>query len=181
MADGDLPILPIEDMQARHTGLTPGLSQSLHEAARVCLSRHHLSPSTFLIDDNRVQLSASARWESPTLRERRAWADDDRTTENGAEACALAALELTRSLVAVGRCRRGTGADYFVSPSEVVVDDIEDAMRFEISGTDRGAREEIVRRLRGKIGQVKRGQDTRPGIAAVVGFKRLEIRIQDVV
>ena len=181
MADGDLPVLPIEDMQARHTGLTPGLSQSLHEAARVCLSRHHLSPSTFLIDDNRVQLSASARWESPTLRERRAWADDDRTTENGAEACALAALELTRGLVAVERCRRGTGADYFVSVSEVVVDDIEDAMRFEISGTDRGAREEIVRRLRGKITQVRRGQDTRPGIAAVVGFESLEIRIQDVV
>ena len=54
-------------------------------------------------------------------------------------------------------------------------------MRFEISGTDRGAREEIVRRLRGKIGQVKRGQDTRPGIVAVVGFESLEIRIQDVV
>lgn len=181
MANGDLPELLIDDMHARHLGLTLGLSQSLNEAARICLSRHHHSPSTLVIDDNGVQSSASATWETPTTRERRAWADEHRATEGGAEACALAALELRRGLVAVERCRRGTGADYFVSQKGVVTDDIEDAMRVEISGTDRGTREQVVRRLREKIAQVRRGKDTRAGIAAVVGFESLEIRIQDVV
>ena len=60
MANDDPPELPIRDMHTRHPGLTPGLSQSLNEAARICLSRHHRSPSTFVIDDNGVQSWASA-------------------------------------------------------------------------------------------------------------------------
>ena len=53
-------------------------------------------------------------------------------------------------------------------------------MRFEISGTDRGSRAQVAQRLRAKIDQVRRGQDDRVGMAAVVGFEILEICIQDV-
>ena len=53
-------------------------------------------------------------------------------------------------------------------------------MRFEISGTDRSDRRQIAHRLREKAKQVRHGQDHRIGLAAVIGFAILEIRIQEV-
>lgn len=67
-----------------------------------------------------------------------------------------------------------------MSPPNTVADDIEEAMRFEISGTDRSDRRQIAHRLREKAKQVRHGQDHRIGLAAVIGFAILEIRIQEV-
>ena len=168
-------------MHARHDGLTIGTSTSINEAARVCLNRHHDSPTELLIDHEGVHTPASARWTAPTERELRGWADDIRATEHGAEACALAALELTQGLVAIERSRRGSGSDYVVAASAPLADDIEESMRLEISGSDHGSHAQLAYRLREKIDQLKRGRDIRPGWAVVVGFAIAEIQIAEAV
>jgi len=39
--------LPLANMHERHPGLTPAKAESYLEAARVCLDRHHASPTIF--------------------------------------------------------------------------------------------------------------------------------------
>jgi hypothetical protein len=52
-----LPLLPIDDMSARHIGLSLGLATSYNEAARVCLDAHHKSPAQFSVE-NELQTSS---------------------------------------------------------------------------------------------------------------------------
>jgi hypothetical protein len=46
-----------------------------------------------------------------------------------------------------------------------------------VSGTNVGSSAEVNRRLREKIAQAEKGRSNLPAIAAVVGFKVLEIAI----
>ena len=169
--------LPIHDMASRHPGLTTGIASSLNEAARVCLSRHHDSPTGVDIHHGGDESTVSVDWQPPTTGEQRAFADSTRTTELGAEACALAAVELTTGLIAVERSRRGTGADYLVGDSEPDTDDAENLTRLEIAGRDSISPASLERLLDDKTRQVVEGHDDRPGFAAVVGFNPCAVRI----
>lgn len=164
-------------MASRHPGLTTGIASSLNEAARVCLSRHHASPTSVAIHHDGDESTASVDWQPPTIDERRAFADSSRTTELGAEACALATVELTTDLIAVERSRRGTGADYLVGDSEPDTDDAENLTRLEIAGRDSISSASLERLLDDKTRQVMDGHDDRPGFAAVVGFDPCAVRI----
>ncbi|HEY7617774.1 MAG TPA: hypothetical protein VH744_13295, partial [Terriglobales bacterium] len=71
--------------------------------------------------------------------------------ESGAYACALAATELARGYVAVGRAETRTGADYYIALSGQIIEDLEDCLRLEVSGTD--SEVSVVKtRLKGKCG-----------------------------
>lgn len=108
--------LPISQLAVQHIGLTQAIAATYIEAATVCLSRHHQSPTIFeLIDDANLS-TVEVGWDRPSLQVRLAWANEIDATEAGAYACAIAAIALSRNFYAVRRAETLTGADYYVAP-----------------------------------------------------------------
>ncbi len=165
------PRLPFHDLSVRHAGVTDAISACLAEAARVCLDRHHQPPTEFDIDKRGERTGTIAEWEETDARTRSAWANEVDATEAGACACVLAALELCAGLVAVHRAETKTGADYYVAPAGRPPADLEECVRLEVSGVDRGDLATIARRLRDKLDQAAAGTSNLPAIAGVVGFR----------
>jgi hypothetical protein len=170
--------LQIQDLDARHPGLTPGVALGFREAAEVCFDRHH-SPPINLTVDRGEQIAAQTEWETPDARTKHAWANEIDTTEAGAYCVALAALELTDDLVAVRRAETHTGADYYVAKRGTSVGDLEEAFRLEVSGMDEGNQASVKTRLRQKLEQTARGRSSLPAIAAVVAFSPPQVAIAD--
>jgi hypothetical protein len=146
----------------------------------VCLGRHHESPNEFQLTDNKNNQSAAAAWTVADERTKNAWANDDDATEAAAYGLALAAVELTRGLVAVRRAETRTGADYYLGEPSGTADDLEASVRLEVSGTDSGGSTVINSRLRQKLEQARRGNSNLPAIASIVGFAALQIISADV-
>ena len=119
-------------------------------------------------------------WSATTERTKGAWANAIDATEAGACACALAALDLARGHVAVRRAETGTGADYYIGPPGSGLDDLEDCVRLEVSGVDRGNRQRLDTRLAAKVQQARAGASDLPAVAAVVGFEAKTILLIDV-
>ena len=172
--------LPIHDMAERHRGLTVAVAESYTEAARVCLDRHHESPVGFKITNSDRVTDAVAEWKKTDERTRGAWANEIDATEAGACACALAAVELSDGLVAVHRAETKTGADYYIAPPGRTLEDLEDCLRLEVSGVDRGGPSVINQRLRQKREQTVSGASNLPAMASVVGFRARVIQLSRV-
>lgn len=173
--------LAISNLAERHGGLTPAIADCFCEAARVCLDRHHQPPAAFAIQDNGSGSSATVDWAKSDAKCRAAYANETDTTEWGAYACALAATELTRGLVALRRAETGTGADYYLAPPGTTLDDLENCVRLEVSGIDKGTARDVDVRLLQKIAQARAGASNLPALATVVGFKAQKIAVKDVV
>lgn len=167
---GSVPSLPIHDMHQRHPGLSEATASSNSEALRVCLDRHHQSPADFEIINDGKTLSAEANWHPTDSQTQRAWANEIVATEAGAYACVLATLELAEGLVAVERADTGTGADYYLTSADYS-DDLESALRVEVSGLNAGSPTKIRSRLQQKVDQVAAGASALPALAGVVGFR----------
>jgi len=165
------PKLPIHGLAQRHGGLTDAIAEYFTEGARVCLDRHHGSPIEFEITNSGRKTEAVAEWEQTDERTRRAWANEIDTTEAGACACTLAAVELSGGLVAVHRAETKTGADYYVAPAGASPEDLEDCVRLEVSGVDRGGAASVAQRLKEKLEQAAAGASNLPAMAGVVGFR----------
>jgi hypothetical protein len=95
----------------------------------------------------------------------------DDATRDGAYALTLAAVELSEGLFAIHRAETRTGADYYIAPAGATLDDLEDCLRLEVSGVDRGSRSMVEQRLREKIEQALAGDSNLPAMAGVVGFR----------
>lgn len=174
--------LPLENMELRHPGLTAAMAQMFFEAASICLSRHHSRPSIVDIEvAEGGKLQARMDWLQGTPQMKRAYANIIDSTEWGAYGVSLAALELKSGLVAVQRAETLSGADYYVAPSTASNDDLEDAFRLEVSGTDLGARQICRARLTKKVEQTKSAGHTKPALAAVVGFAEKLVLMSDVI
>ena len=165
------PKLPIHDLDQRHDGLTRAVADSYTEAARVCLDRHHEPPIDLAISQQDQASGATVEWEITDDRTRRAWANEIDTTEAGAYACVIAAVELSDGLVAVYRAETKTGADYYVTEPGALPADLEECVRLEISGVDRGGSGAIQQRLKEKLEQAAAGASNLPAMAGVVGFR----------
>lgn len=163
--------LPMHALSVRHPGLTDAVGAYYTEAARVCLDRHHQSPTAFQIDNGGVSLSASAEWEPTDERTKNAYANEIDATEAGAYACTLAAVELAMQMVAIHRAETLTGADYYIAPVGSPPADLEAALRLEVSGVDKGALATIAQRLTAKLEQAATGRSNLPAVAGVVGFR----------
>ena len=157
-------------MEQRHFGLTKVIADSYTEAASVCMDRHHKSPTEFHLDNSEMRSVTMVEWQAPDTRIQRAWANENDTTEAGAYACILAAVELSNDLVAVRRAETQTGADYYVALKGRIPTDLEDCWRLEVSGVDHGPESTVMQRLRSKLEQAERGNSNLPAIAGVVGF-----------
>jgi hypothetical protein len=165
------PALPLDDMHTRHDGLTKAIADCYTEAARVCLDRHHAPPEEIQIKSDGTAHAAIANWEPTDDQTKGAWANTDDATRDGAYAFALAAAEITEGLVAVHRAETRTGADYYVAPKGKTIDDLEECLRLEVSGVDRGAESAVAQRLNAKLKQAAAGASNLPAMAGVVGFK----------
>ncbi len=174
------PTLPLRDLASRHRGLTPAVADCYVEAARVCLDRHHSSPTRIEIRNGKTESAAVLDWDSTDDRTRTAWANETDATAFGAYACVIAAVELTNGLYAIRRAETLTGADYYVALAGQGMDDLEDCLRLEVSGTNRGLTAALEYRLRQKVQQTKDGASNLPALAGVVGFQALSILIEQV-
>lgn len=170
--------LQLDSLHERHPGLTPALSGTYFEAASVCLSRHHTSPTELQVGRNGSETLRLVEFKAPDARTLNAWANDIDTTESGAYGVCLAAVEVEERLVAVRRADTLTGADWYVAPIGTQTDDLEGCFRLEVSGVDSGGRAVVDARLRQKVEQTRRGASNRPAIASVVGFKERAVAIQ---
>lgn len=177
----DLAELRLDGLHERHPGLTQPLADSYMEAASVCWSRHHQPPVTMALKHDGTDERRTVNFPVPDARTRSAHANEIDATEAGAYGVALAAVEAVSGLVAVGRAETLTGADWYVAPNGTSIEDLEDCIRLEVSGTSAGASADVDRRLREKIAQAARGDSNLPAIASVVGFKALEVAISSVV
>jgi hypothetical protein len=126
------------------------------------------------------QGDAIAEWTKPDTRTQKAWANGDDATRDGAYGLALAAVEITRGLVAVSRAETRTGADYYLGVPDAAPDDLEASIRLEVSGMDDSGKSAIKSRLKQKLEQAGNGCSNLPAMASVVGFKTLQIVSEDV-
>ena len=173
------PVLRFSDLATRHPGVSAGIGLSYEEAASVCLERHHTSPATFSIRDNATSSEADSSWMSPNDALKSAWANEIDTTEAGGYAVALAAVELTRGLVAIRRAETRTGADYYLDSVGAAPDDLETAIRLEVSGSAAATPAALETRLKQKLAQTEAGESNLPAMAVVVGFEPLLVLSAD--
>jgi hypothetical protein len=171
------PILPLDDLADRHPGLTRAIAAGYLEAASVCLSRYHQTPTNFEVQDHDESIIVTVEWAPPPPQTRMAWANTTDTTEAGAYACGIAVIAQMRGLYAVKRAEMLTGSDYYIGPPGHDGSDLENCYRLEISGTDL-ATLNVRQRLRAKLNQLRSGKSDLPAIAVVVGFKVSLILIQ---
>jgi len=171
-------LLPLGTLAVNHPGLTAAVAANLCEAASVCLNRHHKSPVVFIVSDNNLDLDATVDWQIPTAQCLAAHANETKATEEGACACALAAVEIMHKQVAVRQAETRTGADYYLGKPDQLYDDLEACDRLEVSGVDQGNPNAVDGRLRQKIKQTQAGRSNLPAMAAVVGFAARLIKIQ---
>ncbi len=168
-----LALLPLEDLSTRHYGLTESIAAAYLEAACVSLDCHHISPQTFVLKRDGNEQKVAVEWSKPDARIKAAWANLDDATRDGAYAFAIASVEHLLSLYAVRRAENRSGSDYYLAPVNGKIDDLEDCIRLEVSGT--GLDEsELKSRLKIKMEQVRKARND-PAIAIVVGFKVRQI------
>ena len=172
--------LVLDGLHERHSGLTEGLGRSFGEAASVCFSRHHTPPVVVVVNHDMGYESRVVDFTSPDGRTRNAHANEIDATEAGAYGVSLAAVEVIVGLVAVRRAETLTGADWYVAPPGTDAEDLEDCIRLEISGTNLGTSSHLKRLLQEKVDQTDRGLSNLPAMAAVVGFKALEIGLSPI-
>lgn len=173
----DVIPLRLDSLHERHPGLTAALGRSYAEAASVCFSRHHQPPVTLSVKYNGEDNFRVVHFLVPDERVRNAHANAIDATETGAYGVSLAAVEAVAGLVAVRRAETLTGADWYIAPNGMQINDLENCIRLEVSGINAGVSSDIARRLREKVAQAARGASNLPAIAAVVGFKVLEVAI----
>lgn len=174
----DDPALPLHDLAARHYGLIEPIAGHCEAAARVCLDRHHTSPVHVSIRAKAVESKAVVTWEKTDDRTRGALNNKTDTTEMGACGCVIAAVELTQGIYTVRRADTETGADYYVAPPGMGIEDLEGCFRLEISGMNKGNYRAVEHLLFTKIEQTKKGRSNLPAIAGVIGFEVLRILIE---
>jgi hypothetical protein len=175
-----LKLLPIHDLEFRHSGLTKAIADCYTEAARICLDRFHEAPAQIDLESLAANQVVTADWLATDVKTQKAWANETDATEAGAYACALAAIEVAEGLVAVHRAETRTGADYYVAPVGTTVDDLEGCLRFEVSGVSKGSKGTVMQRLKVKLTQAASGASNLPAVAGVVGFEAKLIVIEQV-
>lgn len=170
--------LTLAGLADRHPGITPAVAETLHEAARVCLDRHHSPVIEFAVHGSPPR-NASVAWQPADQRCRAAHYNDTDATEMGACCLALAATEAVRDLVTLTRAPKLSGADYYLGRPGTDFEDLEAAVRLEVSGIDSGTEADVKRRLRVKLEQARNGQSNLPAMAVVVAFLPKTIMMAD--
>jgi hypothetical protein len=124
----------------------------------------------FSVQKEDRSVAAMVVWDATDQRTRAAWANEIDTTEQGAYAMVLAAVELMYGLVALRRAETTTGTDYYVGLPGTAAVDFERMYRLEIAGRDRASDRIVYATLLEKVEQARRGKSNLPAMVGVVGF-----------
>ena len=179
MTNDEPPDLPIHGMAQRHPGLSEAAAAYLVEALRVCLDRHHTSPTTFAILTEDGESSTRINWESADQTMQASHRNELDATRDGAYACVIAALELVSGLVVISQAWHGSGADFYVAPPNTDRNDLELLTRLEVSGIDHGSQPLLAARVREKLEQLAAADPRGPGIAGVALFSERWVRFAE--
>ena len=123
------------------------------EAGGVCLEWQGHTPGVSLRVQGDVVHSHELRWSPATDQMRRAWADEQEATEEGASGIALLLTRQETGYSVNSRSRKGTGIDFWLgSNPDVLIT----SARLEVSGILNGDAATIRNRVREKMGQTER-------------------------
>lgn len=166
---------PIED-----GFLEPSLVETNAQAAEVCFELKHTSPVrlTVVLDGAVNSDPFEVHWKELSASQRRSHRNVLNAIEHGAYGVALAIMRRLLDLRGYSRADHGSGADYYVIPAGE--DDLENAIRLEVRGTDTAEMYEVNRGVHDKVQQLKRGKSNLPGMACVVGFTLTTVKLQAV-
>jgi hypothetical protein len=172
-------ILDIENLSARHN-ITASAGNALAEAASVCLDRHHTPPTDVDCDWDGTAMPAMITWTVPDAKTKSTFANEEEATRDGAYAVSFATVERAENLVTISRAEKLTGADWYVAPRGVPFDDLESALRLEVSGTDTDKAAVVKQRVTQKVNQLISGKSNLPALASVVGFRLRVVAVKKV-
>lgn len=178
--------MELRRLHERHPGVTEFMAGDLAGAAAMCFARHHAGGSVGVsVDADDGERRSSAAWDDPTAEARRAYANDDDATRDGAYCVALAATEEAIALKALRRAATRTGADWLLVPVDAPVDDDDsldlerdDILRLEVSGIDQDTPTRLRSRMREKLEQARDGASLFPSMACVVGFASATVQLR---
>jgi len=167
------PELNLSDLEKKILGISRARSAMMVETACVCLEDQKHSSGVAMKVDGDFDAAFTLSWNAASDAMRRAWADSQEATEEGA--CGIAALiipELTEYKI-VERARKGPHFDYWLGPKEGDPGILfQNKARLEISGIRCGQEKEIKARVKQKKKQVRLSTVPLPGFAAIVEFSQ---------
>jgi hypothetical protein len=149
-----------------HTRLPVDLAITMAGRAGLALERNAHRPGVRLsLDLERVLTNAMLSWPGADMSGIDQH-DDNRITEDGAEAVALAVAHRHRAWRVIRRMQREEHADWLLEGAH---EGVRQLVALEVSGVDRGS---IGRRLSEKLAQVDKATDADQRWAGVVGFAK---------
>lgn len=157
--------------------ITPALGSMLAEAAGVCLeSQDHSVCNTVLYVSGTVSKSCSLRWIPITPQARRAYQNETRTTEHGAEGIAVLLADRELELTVIEASWIGTGFDYWLG--EENDETFQRKGRLEVSGIRQGNDSDLNARVQQKLTQTSRSDCLGlPAYVIVVEFGQPTARV----
>ena len=164
----DLNELPF----GRMPGITAEVGGGLAQAAAVCLESHGHAQGVALTVRGDRQGRHQVYWPQATPQAKRAWADEEEATEQGAAGVAALLAREEIGCVVVERAKRGTGFDYWLG-SQTVEEVAPYEAKMEVSGI-RNGKPEVAKRVRQKLAQMARPNPpvapNLPAYAVVIEF-----------
>lgn len=159
-------------------GITPDFGGCLCEAASVCLEdRSHTSGVSISVDGALAAHTMPLVWPAATQQAKHCYADPQFAVEFGAYGIAVLLIERLTEFTVVERSRKGTGFDYWLGPKRDAQPLFQDKRKLEVSGVLDGDENDVRRRLRQKLDQLRRGGVPLPGYGIVVCFAAPEARV----
>jgi len=171
----------MDELDARHFAITPGIAETLREACRVHLTRSfdNRLDETFEFEDQTKSATTACdvSWSSPSEKELEAWNDHNVTVEHVAIAFAAAILDRLCGLHIVHRMETGKGFDYFVNEANENHHDsfFESCTRLEVSGTNVVGKPHLISLLQRKLKQGSQSGEE-PCFAFVVSIPEKSVK-----
>ena len=157
--------LVLASIAKAHPGLTPEKAAALVQAATVCLNKNGHRSGVALKVVASPPCTHALEFDSPTAQAKRANADLQEATEDGAMAVAIAVVTRVTKHRAVLRSWKKTGVDWWLGPKAGVFE-----ARLEVSGILNDP-SEVSRRVKQKLKQMTpTDAGGLPGYAAVIEF-----------
>lgn len=171
--------LDLNELRTGTRGITTDFGGCLCEAASVCLEdRTHKSGVSMALNGSLTPSTpVLLSWPTVTQQARNCYGDLQFAAEFGAYGIAVLLVERLTQYTVVERSRKGTGFDYWLAPKGASEPLFQNKRKLEVSGLLAGDENDVRRRLREKLDQLRRGGVPIPGYGVVVHFATPETRV----
>jgi hypothetical protein len=171
-------ILNFDSLSTGQLGVSAAYGSFLSEAASYCLNfNRHPNPVLLSVTGD-FSASASFHWSDVDESHSRTYSDLQEATEYGAYGVALVIAVKITGIPFVERSAKETGIDYWLGDGADERGIFQRTARLEVSGILRGNDKQITARLKTKIIQTKRSDQTLlPAYAIIVEFAEPTARL----